>query len=533
MKNMLYAINNIPKPHYFVTPLQSGGIVVAKLKICITFLVLILPFLIDLCCLLISHYLIPLYEKLPVSFFICIFFLIVSASLTIVKLINSDLTIKNRGFFVLFEFLKKYPLQFTLVVLLGWIVACTIRMTIFSFLDLDKSTISLYLHVILIFCTWLPIVYTIGIINQLINCTKDLFIGDKEIREINIDFSLNSFYINQAITWKNLFLVLIFATWSYSFLTLFSLFLVVSYMGCSKDFILSSLKYMKYTLTSLRLPPNKMIIIRSVLPAAASSFGCVLGSSEVNSGIIEQNLYKNNLYENNNLVSHLYDKAAKTHTPPKNTIVVDIGYIVDDTWKGTRTLIFDHLDKTCSNLKLVYGEYKNIIIRPLPNKGQGWKGLEFPVLSEEPHKFPGIEHKFFQKKTIIETSNSEIVTLDGIWIGKPTKAYIESLSKEIIINSMLHSPRISKSGKAWFILRSHWQPELQVKPFRASLSESYALSEPRWASSSANNLRLLASKDNSSTGVTAPATPQGCCEASQNFSVMVPQSQESLNDSKN
>lgn len=164
----------------------------------------------------------------------------------------------------------------------------------------------------------------------------------------------------------------------------------------------------------------------------------------------------------------------------------------------------------------------------------------------------------------------------------PLKTYIEHLESEghkFIINSSLHPPR--KTGKSWFILKTHFKEELfnsrnieqsgssypstfigpvsralvpsnaacsQVQlapangglaPFNASLSNTYALSEPRLASASARYLRLLASRNNNWTGVTAPATqewgvtapatPQGW---GQNSSV-VPQSQESLNDNKN
>lgn len=196
-------------------------------------------------------------------------------------------------------------------------MSCIIRTAVFGFLHLDRTNIGIYIHLILIFSTWLPIVYTIGIVNQFINLIRGCLVYSVNrviIHRplIEIDFSLNNCYINQAITPKNGVLVLIFATLGYYFFHLFPLFLVLSYLGCSKDIFWCSLDFVKYTLTSLRLPSNRMVIFRSVNPVSYVGILSLYALSDRYKEIIQYESEQSETFDIENFDEFKYPRAEFT-----------------------------------------------------------------------------------------------------------------------------------------------------------------------------------------------------------------------------
>ena len=211
-----------------------------------------------------------LVAKLSLHSLICYTMLIVSACITMYKLWTSPITRSNKEFLKnLFISLKNHPLQFLIGLIIIITISYSIRSGVYGCLGLHRANVDLYTFILIIFCTWLPVVYIFNILIQLISLICKLITHVPIILRYGhmgyepvlprVNFSINQKHFN-TININNGILVLIFSIGAYCFMNFWSIVLLYHLLGTSKLDILFNLPSIsfnlaKHILHDIRQPP--------------------------------------------------------------------------------------------------------------------------------------------------------------------------------------------------------------------------------------------------------------------------------------
>lgn len=106
-----------------------------------------------------------------VSSSICFLMLTVSAFITVHKLCTASVRGSNNKILIKLFFIfknKNHFFQFISCLLMIIIISCCIRSGVYCCLGLHRADVHLYTFILIIFSTWLPVIYTFNILIQLI-----------------------------------------------------------------------------------------------------------------------------------------------------------------------------------------------------------------------------------------------------------------------------------------------------------------------------------------------------------------------------
>ena len=174
----------------------------------------------------------------------CCVMLIFSAGLTVYKLCTSPITGVNKRFLKnLFIILKNHPFLFFLGLAILITISYSIRSGVYGCLGLHRASVNIYIFILIIFCTWLPVIYTFNILIQLIPLICKLItyvlillryghMGSKPVLP-RVNFSINHKHFD-TINILNGVLVLAFSFGSFCFMNLWFMVLLYHFLGISK-----------------------------------------------------------------------------------------------------------------------------------------------------------------------------------------------------------------------------------------------------------------------------------------------------------